>query len=132
MEKWVQIFKCIIFHSSTKSLIPALHKLTIRNLGLFFPFLGEKCCLLTDLSIFGKDGEKIVPSESRIAFCWLFIVRVKKVCYERTVRGKLLGWFFHSTLEWLRPYGPTASFRLMALQNRVECQCSNETNIPPN
>ena len=36
MEKWVQIFKCIISHSSTKSLVLLLHKFTIWNLDLFF------------------------------------------------------------------------------------------------
>ena len=87
--------------------------------------------LLTDLSIFRENGKKFVPSESRIAFCRLFIVRVKKVCYERKVRGELLGCFFHCTLECLCPYVPTTSFRLMALRNKVECQCYNETNIPP-
>ena len=36
---------------------------------------------------------------------------------------KLLGCFFHCILEWLCPYVPTASFRLMSLQNQVDCQC---------
>ena len=36
---------------------------------------------------------------------------------------KLLGCFFHCTLEWLCPYVPTASFRLMLLRNQVDCQC---------
>ena len=78
MEKLVQIFNCIISHSSTKSLVPPWHKFAIWNLDLFFPFFGKKCCVLTDLSIFGEDGKKIVPLESRIAFCQLFIVRVKE------------------------------------------------------
>ena len=43
------------------------------------------------------------------------------------VQGELLGCFFHCTLE---PYIPTTSFKLMALRNRVECQCYNETTIP--
>ena len=68
--------------------------------------------------------------ESRIAFCRLFIVRVKKVCHERKVRGELLQYLFHCTLECLCSYGPTTSFRLMALRNKVECQCYYETNIP--
>ena len=75
--------------------------------------------------------KKIVPSESRIAFCWLFIVQVKKVCYERKVWGELLRCFLHCIQECLCPYVPNTSFRLMALQNKVECQCYNETNIPP-
>ena len=42
MEKLVQILKCIISHSSTKSLVPALHKFTIGNLDLIlFPFFGK-------------------------------------------------------------------------------------------
>ena len=42
MERWVQIFKCIVFHSSAKSLVPSLHKFTIQNLDLIlFPFLGN-------------------------------------------------------------------------------------------
>ena len=87
MEKWVQIFKCIISHSSTKSLVPPLHKFTIWSLDLFFPFFWEtyQWCVLNDLSIF-RDGKKIVPLESTIAFCLLFIAWVKKVCYERKVR----------------------------------------------
>ena len=59
MEKRVQIFKCIISNSSTKSLVPSLHKFTIRNLDLFCPFFGKKHCVLTDLSIFGEDGKKL-------------------------------------------------------------------------
>ena len=131
------MFKCIISHNSTKSLVPPLHKCTIGKLDLFFfSFFWEtKFALyhfvLTYFSIFCEDGKKFVPEESRIAFCRLFIVRVKKVCYERKVRGELLGCFFHCTLECLCPYVPTTSFRLMALRNKVECQCYNETNIPP-
>ena len=75
-------------------------------------------------------GKKSVPSESRTAFYRLFIVRVKNVCYERKVRGELLGCFFHCTLECLCPYVPTTIFRPIALRNKVECQCYNETNIP--
>ena len=124
-----QIFKCIISHSSAKSLVPPLHKFTIRNLDLFFPFLGKNAVYLLTC-LFRKDGKKIAPSESRIAFCRLFIVRVKKVCYERKVRGELLGCFFHCTLECLCPYVPTTRFRLMALRNKEECQYYNETTIP--
>ena len=46
----------------------------------------------------------MVLSESRIAFCWLFIVRVKKVCYERTVWEELLRCFYHCTMKWLPPW----------------------------
>ena len=35
LVNWVQMFKCIISHSSTKSLVPPLHKFTIRKLDLF-------------------------------------------------------------------------------------------------
>ena len=42
MEKRVQIFQCIISHSSTKSLVPPLHKFTIRNLGLFISLFGKQ------------------------------------------------------------------------------------------
>ena len=58
-----------------------------------------------------------------IAFCRLFIVLFKNVCYERKVQGELLGSYFHYTLEWLRPQVPTTSIRLMMLGDRVECQC---------
>ena len=75
-------------------------------------------------------GKKNVPSESRTASYRLFIVRVKNVCYERKVRGELLGCFFHCTLECLCPYVPTTTFRPIALRNKVECQCYNEANIP--
>ena len=37
----LMIFKCIIFHSSTKSLVPPLHKFTIWNLDLFFTLFGK-------------------------------------------------------------------------------------------
>ena len=77
MEKWVQIFTCIISNSSTKPLIPPLHKFTIQNLD----------CILTHLSIFGEDGEKFVTSESRIAFCRFFIVRVKDMLWIESPRG---------------------------------------------
>ena len=133
MEKWVQIFKCIISHSSTKSLVLQLPKFTIWN-NFFFYFgklnsLNSAVYLLT--CQYFRMQKTIVPSESRIAFCWLFILRVKKVCYERKVRGELLGFFFHCTLECLCLYVPSTNFRLMALWNKVECQCYNETNIPP-
>ena len=130
------MFKCIISHSSTKSLLPPLHKFTIRYLGLIFSLFLETKLLnialyFTDLSIFQEDGKKIDRQESSIAFCRLFMVRVKNVHYERKVRGKLLGSFFHCTMEWLCLQVPTTSFRLMALRNSAECQYYNETNIPP-
>ena len=134
MEKWVQIFKCITSHSSAKSLLPPLHKFTIRNLDLFFPFFGKlnllNSTVFTGLSIFREVGKRLAPSESRIAFYQLFIVRVQKVSHERKVRGGLLGCFFRCILECLRSYVPTTSFRPMALRNKLECQCYNETSIP--
>ena len=57
----------------------------------------RQCCVLTDLSIFQEDGKKFDLAESRIAFCQLFIVSVKKLYYE--VKGKLLGCFFHYTQD---------------------------------
>ena len=63
--------------------------------------------------------KKLVLSESRIAFCQLFIVQVKKVCYERKVQGELLGCFFHCTLKCLPPHVPTTSFPLMVLWSKV-------------
>ena len=129
MEKWVQILKCIISLSFTKSLIQTLRKFNIRNLDLFCPFFGKNAVYLLTCQHFEME-KKFVPSESRIAFCRLFIVRVKRVCYERKVREELLGCCLHCTLEFLRPYVPSTSFRLMALQNKVECQYCNETNIP--
>ena len=38
---WVQMFKCIISHSSKKSLVPPLHKFTIQKLFIFFSFFGK-------------------------------------------------------------------------------------------
>ena len=35
------MFKCIISHSSTKSLVPLLHKFTIWKLDLFFPLFWQ-------------------------------------------------------------------------------------------
>ena len=37
------------------------------------------------------------------------------------VQGELLGCFFQCTLEWLQPYFPNTSCRLMVLWNRIEC-----------
>ena len=125
----------IISHCSTKSLVPSSHKFTTRNLDLFFFSFFEH---LNSLNIgvylmicqyFGRMERKL--SRWKVWFCRLFIVRVEKVCYERKVRGELLGWFFHCTLKWLWSYVPPTSFTLMALLNRVERQCYNETNIPP-
>ena len=42
-----------------RSLVPSLHKFTIRNLDLFFSFFGKTRCVLTDLSIFGEGGKKL-------------------------------------------------------------------------
>ena len=130
------MFKCIISHSPKKLLLPPLHKFTVRYLDLIFSFFGKLNSLnialyFTDLSIFQEDGKKLDPQESSITFCRLFMVRVKNVCYERKVRGKLLGSFFHCKMEWLRLQVPNTSFRLMALRNSAECQYYNETNIPP-
>ena len=41
MEKWVEILKCIISHSSIKSLVPPLHKFTIQKSDLFSSFCGK-------------------------------------------------------------------------------------------
>ena len=41
MVKRVQIFKWIISHSTTKSLVPPLHKFIIQNLDLFFCLFWE-------------------------------------------------------------------------------------------
>ena len=135
MEKWVQIFKCIISHSSTKSLVPPLHKFTMWKLDLFFSLFWEtkftyQHCVLTDLSIFREDGKKLVPLKSRITFCRLFIVRVKKVSYEKKVWGELLGCFF--IVHW------SVSAHMFLIQalgwccygTRQDCQCYNERNIP--
>ena len=127
MEKWVQIFKCKISHSSTKSLVPTLHKFTIQNFDLFFPFLEKTLCTYWLVNIW-RGWKNIVPPETRIAFCRLFIVPVKTVCYEYKVLGELPGCFLYCTLGCLRPYVSTTSFRL---RNKVECQCNNETNIAP-
>ena len=127
MEKWVQILKCIISLSFTKSLIQTLRKFNIRNLDLFCPFFGKNAVYLLTCQHFEME-KKFVPSESRIAFCRLFIVRVQNVCYEQKVRGEILGCVLHCTLRCLSTYVPTTSFRLMVLRNKVECQCYNETN----
>ena len=130
------MFKCIISHSSTKSSVPPLHKFTIQKLDLFFFFFGKLNLLniavyLLTFQYFGRMEKKFVPQESRIEFCRLFIVQVKKVCYERKVQGELLGSYFHCTLDWLHQQAPTTTFRLMVLRNRAKCQCYKETNIPP-
>ena len=105
----------IISYSSTKSMVPPLFKFTTQNLDLIFPsFRLTLLCTQWLVNILGR-WKKIVPSESRIAFCWFFIVQVKKVCYEKKVQGELLWWFFNCTLKWLHfnctlkwlhPYAP--------------------------
>ena len=47
------------------------------------------------------------------------------------MKGGTSRMYFSLTLEWLCPYVPTTTFKLMASWNKVECQCYNETNIPP-
>ena len=131
MGKWVEIFKCVISHSSSKSLIPTLHKFTIRNLDLFFPFFGKLNSLnsvvyLLTCRYFGTMEKKFVPSESRVAFCRLFIVRVKKVCYEKE-SPRVTSRMFFTLYTGVSP--PICSY--CSLRNEVECQCYNETNIPP-
>ena len=118
------MFKSIIPYSSTKSLVLPLHKFTIQKLVLFFPFFGKLKLLsiavyLLTCQYFRRMEKRFAPEESRIAFCQLFIVRVKKVCYERKVERELLGSYFHCTLEWFHPYFPTTSFRLMTLWNKT-------------
>ena len=83
--------KGIISYSSTKSLVPPIYKFTTRNLDLiFFPFFSLHRCVLNDWSIFWVDGKKL-SHQKVVPFCQLFLVRVKKVCYEKKVRGELLG-----------------------------------------
>ena len=63
MEKRVQVLEFITSHSSTKSLVPPLHKFTIENLDLIlFPFFGKlNWCNVTVylLTIFREDGKKL-------------------------------------------------------------------------
>ena len=130
------MFKCIIFHSSTKLLVPPLHKFIIGKFDLFFFLFFGKLNLLNiavyllTCQYFGRMKKKLSLRKVGL-FCRLFIVQVKKVCYEKKVQGELLGISFHYTLKWLRPQVPSTNFRLMTLQNWVECQCYNATNIPP-
>ena len=61
---WVQMFKCIISHCSTKSLVPLLHKFTIRKLELFSPFFGKLNSLniavyLLTCQYFGRMGKNL-------------------------------------------------------------------------
>ena len=135
MEKQVEIFKCTISNSSIKSLVPLLHEFTIQNFDLFFPFFGKLNLLNSTVYLltcqYFERIEKILSRQKvGVHFADFFIVRVKTVCYERKVQGELLGYFLHCTLGHLHPYVPTKSFRLMALWNKIECQCYNETNIP--
>ena len=123
----------INFIHSTKSLVPPLHKFTIQNSLNYFPFC-RKLNLL-NITVYwltcqycGRVEKKIVLSETRIVFCGLFLVRGKKVCYERKVQGELLGCCFHCTMDW-----PCHMFLLQVLgwwRYGTECQCYNETNIP--
>ena len=120
-----------------KMLGSAITEIYHQKIRIIFPLFWETkfaiyCCVLTDLSIFREHGKKCGSLESRIAFCRLFIVRVKKVCYESKVQRELLQSYFHCTLEWLCPQAPTTSFRLMALRDRIERKCHKETSHPVN
>ena len=53
---------------------------------LFFPFLGKNAVYLLTSQNLERIEKKIAPLESRIAFCQLFIVRVKKVSARGTSR----------------------------------------------
>ena len=111
---------------STKSLVPPLHKFTIQNIKLILlPFfkklnsLNNAVYLLT-CQYFRRVQTNLSSWKLGLHFADFFIVQVKKICYERKVRAKLLGCFFHSTMEWLHPYVTTTSFRLIVLQNSVK------------
>ena len=87
------MFKCIISHSSAKSLVPPLNKFTIQKLDLFFfLFFGKLNSLniavyLLTCQYFGMMEKKFVSWESTIAFCQLFIVQVKKLLWEESLTG---------------------------------------------
>ena len=93
------MFKCIISHSSTKSLVPPLHEFIIRKLDFFPLFFGKLNSLniavyLLTCQYFGRAEKKL--SRRKVGFfCRLFIVQVKKICYEKKVQGELLGSSFH-------------------------------------
>ena len=77
---------------------------------------------------FGKMEKKSSCRKLGLHFTSISLLELKS--YAMKVQGELPGCFFHCTMEWLQPYAPTTSFKLMALRNTVECQCYNETNIP--
>ena len=94
----------VISYSSKKSLISPLYKFTTQNFDFTWETkLAYHQYVLNDLSIFWEDGKKIVPLESRAAFCRLFTVQIEKVCYERKVQAELLGWFSHCASEVTLP-----------------------------
>ena len=72
----------INFLHSTKSTIAYIYHSKLRLNS--FPFSGRLNSLniLLTCQYFGKMEKKIVLSETRIAFYQLFIVGVKKLCYE--------------------------------------------------
>ena len=134
MEKSVQIFKNINLHSSTKSSVPPLHKFIIQNLDLFFSLFWELKLSSPNSAVYlltcqySGRMEKIVLLECRIAFCRLF-VELRRYAMKGKSEGNFQDVFFHFTLECLYPYVPITSFRLMALRNKLECQCYSKTNI---
>ena len=124
----------IISHSSTKSLVLPLHKFTIRNLDLFFPFFGEtkffnSTVYLLISQYFGRMEKKLSCQKVGLHSVDFSQFELKSYAMKESLRGTSR-MFFHCTLECLCPYVPATSFRLMALQNKVECHCYNETNIP--
>ena len=118
----------------TKSFVPLLHKFTIQNLDLIlFPFFVKLNLLniavfLLTCQHFGRMEKNLSYQKLRLDFT--SFSQFELGSYARKVQGELLGCFFHCTLAWLQLYVPTTSFRLIALRDRVECQCYKETNIP--
>ena len=132
--KWVQIFKCIISHSSTNTWFHYYLNSPSETSTYLFHFFGKLNSLksamyLLTCQYFGME-KKIVLSESRVAFCRLFIVWIKKgMLWKESLRGTSR--MFFSLYTGVSLPICTTSFGLMALMNKVECQCYNKTNIPP-
>ena len=91
---WVQMFKCIISHSSTKSLVPPLHKFTIRKLDLFlFPFFGKLNSLyiavyLLTCQYFGRMEKKIFRRKVGLHFAKFSQFQLRRYAMKGRSKGK--------------------------------------------
>ena len=116
---WVQMFKCIISHSSTKSMVPPLHKFTIRKLDLFFTFFGKLNSLditvyLLNCQYFGRMEKKLSARKVGLHFANFSQFELKRYAMKGKSKGNFQEKFFEVIfiVHWS---GPTHRFLLQVL-----------------